>query len=71
MDPDPDLDPDPYWSTTSNPGYGSGKNEYGSNTLEKIFRKKQIGGIFSYTINLPELRIRIRNGSGFNRVSGS
>ncbi len=35
LDPDPDLylDPDPYWSPTSNSGTGSVKNEYGSTTL--------------------------------------
>ncbi len=27
------MDPDPYWSPTSNSGSGSGKNEYGSTTL--------------------------------------
>jgi hypothetical protein len=26
--------PDPYWSPTSNSGSGSGKNEYGSTTLQ-------------------------------------
>jgi hypothetical protein len=30
------LDPDPYWSPASNSGYGSGKNEYGSETLLEI-----------------------------------
>jgi hypothetical protein len=30
---DPYLDPDPYWSPTSNSGSGSVKNEYGSTTL--------------------------------------
>jgi hypothetical protein len=34
------VDPDPYWSLTSNSGSGSGKNEYGSTTLRVIFSKK-------------------------------
>ncbi len=36
MDPDPKLDPDPYWPPTSSSGSGSGsvKNEYGSITLQ-------------------------------------
>jgi hypothetical protein len=33
------LDPDPYWSPASNSGSGSGKNEYGSTTLEKTVLK--------------------------------
>jgi hypothetical protein len=37
LDPDPDLDPDPYWPPTSSSGSGSVKNEYGSTTLVFIF----------------------------------
>ncbi len=38
-----DLDPDPYWSPTSNSGSGSGsgKNEYGSTTLPPT--QKEVG----------------------------
>jgi hypothetical protein len=36
---DPDPYPDPYWYPASTSGFGSGKNEYGSETLESRWKR--------------------------------
>jgi hypothetical protein len=57
------LDPDPYWSPASTSGSGSGKNEYGSETL-----KKNSTGI---TDPDPGASAFLTPGSGMGKKSGS
>ncbi len=67
------MDPDPYWSPTSNSGSGSGKNEYGSTTLSGTlpFWIKNCNFCHPYSLGLSRsflpFWVRIRNQTTKNK----